>query len=77
MKNEINENVKNTILNTEKYITAIVDRDIDINSFPVDSTTMRLGGSDATKYSIMGNLRKYVIASITRIRYCNSNLKWL
>ncbi|PSU91799.1 hypothetical protein C0W42_03840 [Photobacterium kishitanii] len=63
MKNEINENVKNTILNTEKYITAIVDRDIDINSFPVDSTTMRLGGStqpNIPSWATYGNMLSLV-----------------
>ena len=45
MTNEINKNVKNTMLNNEQYITAIVDGSSNINTFPTESTTMRLGGS--------------------------------
>ncbi|PSU20700.1 hypothetical protein [Photobacterium kishitanii] len=63
MKNEINENVKNTTLNNEKYITAIVDGNIDINTFPTDSTTMRLGGSsqpNIPSWATYGNMLSLV-----------------
>ena len=63
MENEINKNVKNTTVNNEKYITAIVDGSVDINSFPTDSTTMRLGGSsqpNIPSWATYGNMLSLV-----------------
>lgn len=63
MTNYINKNVKNTTINNEKYITAIVDGNIDVNSFPIDSTTMRLGGSSQPNiplWATYGNLLSLV-----------------
>ena len=56
----INESI---ILNNEKYITAIVDGGLDVNKFPEDCTTVRLGSSsqpNIPSWAAYGNMLSLV-----------------
>lgn len=54
---------ESTVLNNENYITAIVDGSFDINKFPTDCTTARLGGSsqpNIPSWAAYGNMLSLV-----------------